>query len=66
MLIDPSLAPGARVIHPIEPDWGIGHVQSVIGDRITVNFENRGKVVVIATLVELEIVAEAAAAGGGR
>ena len=38
----PSLIePGMRVRHPDRPDWGEGQVQSVIGDRITVNFRER-------------------------
>lgn len=36
---------GAIVRNRLEPDWGLGQVQSIIGGRITVNFENRGKVV---------------------
>jgi hypothetical protein len=40
------LEPGTLVWHPDRPDWGIGQVQSVIGWRITVNFENEGKVVI--------------------
>jgi hypothetical protein len=39
------LEPGMLVTHPECPDWGAGQVQSVIGDRVTVNFEHRGKVV---------------------
>lgn len=27
------------------PDWGLGQVQSVIGPRVTVTFEHKGKVV---------------------
>src|SRR6185437_482751 len=38
----PSLEPGQFVRHPDRPDWGLGQVQSAIGDRITVNFENVG------------------------
>ena len=34
------------VRHPDQPDWGLGQVQSVIGDRVTVNFEHAGKVVI--------------------
>jgi len=53
----PSLIePGMRVRHPTRPDWGEGQVQSVIGDRITVNFENAGKLLINAALVELEII----------
>ena len=47
---------GAIVRHPQQPDWGLGQVQSVIGDRITVMFEDAGKVVINAKLVELELV----------
>lgn len=48
------LVPGAFVSHPQQPDWGLGQVQSVIGDRVTVNFEHQGKVVINAAKVELE------------
>ena len=51
------LVPGALVRHPSQPDWGVGQVQSVIGDRVTVNFEDRGKVLINAAVVELEVVA---------
>jgi transcription elongation factor GreA-like protein len=37
------ITPGCLVRHPFETNWGIGKVQSVIDDRITVNFENAGK-----------------------
>lgn len=47
------LAPGMVVRHPGQPDWGLGQVQSVIGSRITVNFENEGKVVFDGNVVEL-------------
>ncbi|MDB5365427.1 MAG: hypothetical protein JWM77_1354 [Rhodospirillales bacterium] len=56
MLQDPDLVPGARVIHPAEPDWGIGQVQSVIGTRVTVNFPHAGKVVIDAKHVSLTVV----------
>jgi len=54
--MDPRLVPGVRVRHPSEADWGIGHVQSVIGERVTVNFEERGKVVINTKVIDLEIV----------
>lgn len=53
-----SLVPGALVRHPGEPDWGLGQVQSVAGRRVTVDFEHRGKVVIMADRVELEVVAD--------
>jgi hypothetical protein len=47
-----------RVRLPARPDWGIGQVQSVAGDRVTVNFENAGKVTLRLAGVELEPVEE--------
>ncbi|HZA66773.1 MAG TPA: DUF3553 domain-containing protein [Geminicoccaceae bacterium] len=55
--MNPLLVPGAMVRHPGQPDWGVGQVQSVIGERVTVNFEDRGKVLINAAVVELEVVA---------
>ncbi|WP_319633665.1 DUF3553 domain-containing protein [Pelagibius marinus] len=50
------LTPGMRVRHPSKPDWGLGQIQSVIDDRVTVNFEHAGKLLIIASQVELEVV----------
>ena len=47
------LTPGMLVRHPGRPDWGLGQVQSAIGDRITVTFAEAGKVVVDGRHVEL-------------
>ena len=47
------LEPGMIVRHPQEPDWGLGQVQSNIGNRITVNFEHRGKVVIDGSRISL-------------
>ncbi len=49
------LEPGNLVVHPDRPDWGMGQVQSIIGSRITVNFEHAGKVVLDGTHVTLEL-----------
>lgn len=43
-----------RVRLPARPDWGIGQVQSVAGQRITVNFEHAGKVLINAAAAVLE------------
>lgn len=51
-----TLEPGQRVRNPERPDWGIGQVQSVTGHRVTVNFENIGKVLIHADRVTLELV----------
>jgi hypothetical protein len=55
--MNPLLVPGAMVRHPTQPDWGLGQVQSVVGERVTVNFEDRGKVLINAAVIELEVVA---------
>lgn len=47
------LVPGDLVRHPTRPDWGLGQVQSVIGVRITVNFENAGKVLINGAVIAL-------------
>ncbi len=52
-MIPSGFVPGALVRHPNEPDWGTGQVQSVIGDRITVNFEHAGKRLINAKVVTL-------------
>lgn len=51
-----GLLPGDFVRHPDQPDWGIGQVQSMIGQRATVNFENAGKVTVNTAVVALVLV----------
>ena len=51
-----DVVPGALVRHPGRPDWGSGQVQSVIGPRVTVNFENAGKVLIMWDQVALEVV----------
>ena len=45
--------PGEKVIHPNNKDWGVGQVQSIINGKVTVNFENAGKKVINANLIEL-------------
>lgn len=50
------IAPGALVRHPGRPDWGVGQVQSAIGNRITVNFEHAGKQLIDRSTVDLELV----------
>ncbi len=49
------LEPGMLVRHPAQTDWGLGQVQSVIGKRITVNFEHAGKVVIDGARIELTL-----------
>lgn len=54
------IEPGMRVRHPTEAAWGLGQVQSVVGERVTVNFEHAGKVLINARLIDLIIEASAA------
>lgn len=49
-----GLTPGTLVRHPEQPDWGLGQVQSVVGNRITVNFENAGKLLINGSVIALE------------
>ena len=44
MVID--FEPGDKVVNPMNKEWGIGQVQSIIKDKVTVNFENVGKKVI--------------------
>ena len=52
MLID--FEPWDFVTNPAHKDWGIGQVQSIIGNKVTVNFENYGKKVINVENVILE------------
>jgi len=45
--------PGDKVTNPDKKEWGIGQVQSIIDDKVTVNFQNVGKKVINAKNVEL-------------
>lgn len=49
------LEPGMFVRNPRAPDWGLGQVQSNVGGKVTVNFENEGKVVLDGRQVALII-----------
>ena len=46
--------PGDKVTNPSNKQWGIGQVQSIINNKVTVNFENVGKKVVNSNLINLE------------
>ena len=51
MILD--FEPGDKVINAVNKDWGIGQVQSIINGKVTVNFENVGKKVIIVKNIEL-------------
>jgi len=46
--------PGDKVTNPHKKDWGIGHIQSIINGKVTVNFENVGKKVINSEIIKLE------------
>ena len=52
MILD--FEPGDKVINPSNKKWGIGQVQSIIKEKVTVNFENVGKKVINCKNIELE------------
>ena len=49
-----DLEPGDFVINPLHKNWGIGQIQSIIKNKITVNFENKGKLVINIEEIILE------------
>ena len=52
MILD--FEPGDKVINPLNKDWGMGQVQSIINEKVTVNFENVGKKVININNITLE------------
>ena len=46
--------PGDYVINPNYKDWGIGQIQTIIKNKVTVNFENAGKKVINIDEIILE------------
>ena len=45
---------GDFVTNPKNKGWGIGQIQSVIKNKVTVNFENIGKLVINSKNIILE------------
>ena len=52
MILD--FEPGDKVINPMNKEWGIGQVQSIIKNKVTVNFENVGKKVINSSNILLK------------
>ena len=46
--------PGDYVLNPANKSWGIGQIQSIIKNKVTVNFENVGKKVINAKNINLK------------
>ena len=53
-----DLEPGDFVINPDKKEWGIGQIQSIIKNKITVNFQNNGKQVIDVNNIKLEKIDE--------
>lgn len=51
--LNAMLEPGQIVRHPVCADWGKGQVQSNINGKLTVMFEQAGKVVIDSRRVAL-------------
>ena len=49
-----DLEPGNFVVNPLDKSWGIGQVQSIIKNKVTVNFENAGKQVINLDNIDLK------------
>ena len=46
--------PGDYVINPKYKNWGVGQIQSIINNKVTVNFENVGKKVINSNNIVLK------------
>ena len=46
--------PGDYVTNPNNKDWGIGQIQSIINNKVTVSFENVGKKVINSNKIILK------------
>ena len=55
-IIFSDFIPGALVKCPAQPSWGLGQVQSCIGNKATINFENSGKKVIDLSIIYIEII----------
>ena len=53
-----NIEPGDKVYNPLAKEWGVGQVQSIIKEKVTVNFENVGKKVINSNNIELKKVNE--------
>ena len=52
MILD--IKPGDKVISLNNKHWGIGQIQTIINEKITINFENVGKKVINSSNIKLE------------
>ena len=52
MILD--FEPGDKVINPLAKEWGVGQIQSIIKEKVTVNIQNVGKKVINSNNIELK------------
>ena len=53
--VNPLYSPFSLWYHdPNNKNWGTGQIQSIIDNKVTVNFENVGKKVINAKIIALE------------
>jgi len=62
-VVNLDFTPGMLVRNPDHPEWGLGQVQSAIGNRVTVNFEHSGKVTMNLAAARLDVADEPPARG---
>ena len=49
-----DLEPGNFVVNPLQKEWGIRQIQSIIKNKATINFQNVGKQVVNLDNISLD------------
>ena len=49
-----NYGPGDFVINPNNRSWGTGQIQTIVKNKVTVNFENAGKKVINSKEIILE------------
>jgi hypothetical protein len=49
-----NFEPGDYVTNPANKSWGVGQIQSIIANKVTVNFENCGKKVINIEIITLK------------
>ena len=49
-----DIEPGDFVLNPSNKEWGVGQVQSIVNDKVTVNFQNVGKKTINTQNIMLE------------
>ncbi|MGC6391228.1 MAG: DUF3553 domain-containing protein [Alphaproteobacteria bacterium] len=53
------IEPGCRILLKGREDWGLGLVQSIVGEKVTANFEDAGKQVILLSAADVSVVTPA-------